>query len=140
MDKRIKKFAHILVDHSAQIVAGDRVLIESTTAAAPLVEALYETVLERGGHPYPLIELPEQQPLFFQHANEDQLTHTPIFTKLAYEEFESRFRIHSLTDTRALSDVDPEKQTLRSKATSPISRPFCSRIRAISNAMRPPVE
>jgi aminopeptidase len=120
LDKRIKKFAQILVDHSAQIVAGDRVLLEGTTAAAPLIEALYETILDRGGHPYPLIELPEQQILFFQHANEEQLSHTPIFKKLAYDEFESRFRIHSLTDTRALSDVDPGKQALRSKAESSI--------------------
>jgi aminopeptidase len=118
LDKRIKKFAHILVDHSAQIVAGDRVLIEGTTAAAPLIEALYETILERGGHPYPSMELPEQQAIFYQHANEEQLSHTPIFKKLAYDEFESRFRIHSLTDTRSLSNVDPEKQALRSNATS----------------------
>jgi aminopeptidase len=116
LDKRIKKFAQILVDHSARIVPGDRVLLESTTAAAPLVEALYETILDRGGHPYPHMELPNQRVLFFEHAGDDQLSHTPIFRKLAYDEFESRFRILSETDTQALSNVDPAKQALRGKA------------------------
>ena len=82
-DQRIQKFAQILVDHSTRIVPGDRVLIEGTTAAAPLIEALYELILERGGHPYPMMELPEQQELFYQYAGEKQLAHTPIFRKLA---------------------------------------------------------
>jgi len=120
LDNRITKFAHILVDHSAHIVPGDRVLLESTTAAAPLIEALYETILDRGGYPYPHIELPNQQAIFFQHANEEQLSHTPIFRKLAYDEFESRYRILSVTDTRALSNVDPAKQALHGKAVSSI--------------------
>ena len=119
-DKRIQKFAQILVDHSARIVSGDRVLLEGTTAAAPLVEALYELIMERGGHPYPMMEFPEQQEIFYQYADEKQLAHTPIFRKLAYDEFESRIRIHSLTNTRGLSNVDPKKQTARGKTESPI--------------------
>ena len=34
-DARVEKLAQILVDHSAQIKAGDRVAIEATTAAEP---------------------------------------------------------------------------------------------------------
>ncbi len=120
MDKKINKFAQILVDHSAKIKAGDRVLLEGTTAAAPLIANLYELILERGGHPYPMMELPEQEELLFRHANDEQLSHTPIFRKLAYDQFESRIRIHSSTNPRGLSDVDPEKQALYGKATKPI--------------------
>ena len=39
-DPRVAKFAKVLVEHSARIVSGDRVLIEATTAAEPLVRAL----------------------------------------------------------------------------------------------------
>ena len=46
-DSRIENFARILVDHSAQIKPGDRVAIEATTAAEPLIKALYATILER---------------------------------------------------------------------------------------------
>jgi aminopeptidase len=120
LEKKVHKFAQILVDHSAKIKAGDRVLLEGTTAAAPLIKSLYELILERGGHPYPMMDLPEQQEMFFQHANKKQLSHTPIFRKLAYDEFESRIRIHSSTNPRGLSGVDPKKQALHGKATKPI--------------------
>ena len=58
-DSRVENFARILVDHSAQIKPGDRVAIEATTAAEPW-SALYSTILERGGYPYLLLELPDQ--------------------------------------------------------------------------------
>jgi aminopeptidase len=119
-DPRVKKFAQILVDHSAKIQPGDRVLLEGTTAAAPLFESLYALIMERGGHPYLAMELPDQQEIFYKYANEEQLDHTPIFRKLAYEEFESRMRVHSVTNTRGLADVDPAKQTAHNKAESGI--------------------
>ena len=52
-DPRVQKFAKVLVEHSARVVPGDRVLIEATTAAEPLVRELYIQILEKGGHPAP---------------------------------------------------------------------------------------
>ena len=121
-DKRIQKFADILVDHSAKIVPGDRVLIEANTAAESLITALYATILDRGGHPHLQLKFPDQEAIFFEHAKEAQLDFVPTFTKLAYDEFESRIRIHSETDTQALSQVDPSKQARRQRALAPILR------------------
>ena len=55
-DTRINKLAAILVDHSTQVRKGDRVAITTTTAAEPLVHALYELVLDRGGYPHILFD------------------------------------------------------------------------------------
>jgi aminopeptidase len=119
-DPRINKFADILVDHSAQIKPGDRVAIEATTAAEPLVRALVTAILERGGHPYPLLDLTDQDEIFFAAAGDAQLDAIPPFRVLAYEQFESRIRIHSSTNPRGLSGVDPGKQRRRQKALAPI--------------------
>ncbi len=119
-DARVEKLAQILVDHSAEIQPGDRVAIEATTAAQPLVRALYSTILERGGYPYLLLELPDQDELLFNHAKDEQLDVVPIFRKLAYEQFESRIRIASSTNPRALSNVDPVRQRRRQKASASI--------------------
>lgn len=119
-DIRIEKLASILVDHSTRIQPGDRVAIEATTAAAPLVSALYARILERGGQPHLLLDLPEQNEIFFEHANDQQLEFIPTFRKLAYDQFESRIRIGSLTNTRSLSSVDPAKQKKRQAALAPI--------------------
>jgi aminopeptidase len=119
-DARVEKLAQILVDYSAEIKPGDRVVIEATIAAEPLVRALYTAILERGGYPYPLLELPDQNELLFAHAKDEQLDATPPFRKLAYDQFESRMRIHSETNPRALSGVDPAKQQRRQKANASI--------------------
>jgi aminopeptidase len=121
-DPRIKKFADILVDHSAHIIPGDRVLIEATTAAEPLINALYAAILDRGGHPHLQIKFPNQELIFFEHASDAQLDFTPTFTQLAYDKFESRIRIHSETDLHALSSIDPANQSRRQRALAPILR------------------
>ncbi len=120
IDSRIEKFARILVDHSAQIKPGDRVAIEATTAAEPLIKALYATILERGGFPHLLVEFPDMEEILFKSASDAQLEVIPTFRALAYEQFESRIRIHSATNPRALSSVDPRKQKLRQKAQASI--------------------
>lgn len=120
IDPRVTKLAQILVGHSTQIKPGDRVAIESTTAGEPLVRALYSTILESGGLPYPLIELPDQDEIYFSVSTDAQLDAIPPFRKLAYDQFESRIRIHSPTNPRALSNVDPSRQKRRQKALSPI--------------------
>ena len=119
-DARVEKFAQILVDYSTETKPGDRVAIEATTAAAPLVRALCATVLERGGHPHLLLELPDQDEILFAHAKDNQLDFIPTFRKLAYEQFESRIRVQSLTNPRALTNVDPARQKRHQKALSPI--------------------
>jgi aminopeptidase len=119
-DARVEKLAQILVDHSAQIKAGDRVAIEATIAAEPLVRALYAAILDRGGHPHLLLELPDQDELLFKHGNDNQLDFPQTFRKLAYEQFESRIRIHSATNPRALSSVDPARQKRRQKTLASI--------------------
>lgn len=120
-DSRVKNFAEILVNHSARIVKGDRVLLEGSTAAMPLIQELYKQILEKGGMPYPLLSIPGQQETFLTLASDDQLDETPAFYTLAYEEFESRIRIHSKTNTRALTGIDSKRLQRYGKAMGKIT-------------------
>jgi aminopeptidase len=125
-DSRVQKFAKILVEHSARLVPGDRVLIEATTAAEPLVRELFIQIMEKGGHPHPMIALPgmmpfSQEEFYLTYARDAQLDFVPTFYKIAYEQFESRIRIHSSTNTRGTTRIDPAKSQRRSKATSVIT-------------------
>jgi aminopeptidase len=120
IDPRVERFARVLVDYSANIKPGDRVLIEATTAAEPLVQALYSRILEVGGNPQVLLDFPDQMEVFFTGAGDAQLDFAPPFMKLAYDTFESRIRIHSQTNPRALGGVDSVKMGRRQKALAPI--------------------
>lgn len=125
-DSRIEKFAKVLVEHSARIVPGDRVLIEGTTAAEPLIRELYIQILEKGGIPHPMVGFPGMVPftqdeMYLTYAKDTQLDFVPTFYKYAYDQFESRIRIHSATNTRATTSIDPDKAQRRSKALSAIT-------------------
>lgn len=119
-DPRVERFARVLVDYSAKIKPGDRVLIEATTTAEPLVRALYTRILEVGGNPQVLLDFPDQMEIFFTQANDEQLDFAPPFMKFAYDNFESRIRVHSQTNPRALGAVDPAKMGRRQKALGPL--------------------
>lgn len=119
-DIRIQKLAKILVDHSIRCQPGDRVLIEATTLAEPLVRELYALVLDRDGQPHLALAFPEQEEIFMAHAGDLQLDFIPTFQKLAYETFEARIRIGSLANTRGMSGVDSNRLARRQKALAPI--------------------
>jgi aminopeptidase len=125
-DPRTERMAKTLIDYSANIQPGDRILLEAETAAEPLVRALFERTLERGGHPHLMINLCGQvtqsgfDDLLLKKANEEQLDYISPFYQMAYEQFESRIRIHSSANTKSLTGVDPEQMAKRAKATQSI--------------------
>ncbi len=126
MDPRTKRMAKVLVDYSADLKPGDRVLIEATPVAEPLVRAVFSKALEVGAHPFPLISLSGfvsytgLDDIFLREANDDQLAAAMPFYEFAYAHFDSRIRIHSDSNTKALSRVAPQRITQRRKATQSI--------------------
>lgn len=117
-DARVRKFAMILMEHSTRVKAGDRVAITATTSAEPLVRELYWLALEREAFPHILLDFPGQDELFFAHASDEMLDFVPLFQKMAFEEFDVLIKIRAEENTRALSSVDPSRQSRRQKALS----------------------
>jgi aminopeptidase len=114
------------VEHSARVAPGDRVVIEASTLAEPLVRELIIQVLERGGHPQPLIMLPdfnfpEHEELLLTYGNDAQIEFVPSFFKLAYDEFEARIRVHSAANPRDMTLFDTVKMQQRGKAKGEIT-------------------
>lgn len=125
-DPRVSKFAEVLVGHSARVVPGDRVLIEATTAAEPLVRELYLKILEKGGHPVPLLQFPDMffpghEDLLTLNGSDAQLDFVPPLQKLGYDNFESRIRVHSATNTRSQTRIDASRAQRRGKAVGTIT-------------------
>lgn len=105
-DPRLARLARLVVEYSTRIQPGDRVLLEAEPVAAPLVLALYREMLQAGGRPEVLLSLPGQEDLLLRYASEEQLDQPPILRSYAYETFDSRVFIHSLCNTRELTNID----------------------------------
>lgn len=117
-DQRIEKFARILVDYSTNVQPGDRVAVTTSTLGEPIARALYARILERGGHPHLLIDLPDQDELFFQFASDEQMSFVPVFHRTAFEEFDVLIKVRATHNTRDLTGISQERLSQRSKALS----------------------
>jgi aminopeptidase len=126
-DSRVDQLARVYVEYSTTIGPGDRVLIEAEPVAEPLIRALFRRILQAGGHPVLNLSLEGKTTLtgldsvFLKYANEDQLNFMPPLYELAYSNFESRIRIHSISNTKLLTGIDQDQQAIRAKTTGKIT-------------------
>lgn len=127
MDIRVERLARLLVDYSVNVQPNERVAIISEPAAAPLIEAVYERVLERGGHPLLALSLPGLEERFYRLASDAQLAFVDPVRRMIFEEFEVLINIRAATNTRELSGIDPARQVLRSKALAPLLQRYMER-------------
>ena len=129
-DPRVEKLADVLVNYSVAVQPGDKVAVQGETTCGPLLKAVYAMVLQAGGHPLMLIELPETEELFFRYASDEQLQHVPEPFKLAVETYDVAIGIRGAANTKALSSVDPAKTVLRNRSQAEIVQIYMQRAAA----------
>jgi aminopeptidase len=126
-DARVERLAAVLVRYSTSVQPGDKVVINGTPDAAPLILAIHEEVLKAGGHSQPIIALPGGEEAFYRLASDDQLSFIPPIQKLIVESYDALISIRSEHNTRELNGVDPARQRLRSQAMMPVMRTYMQR-------------
>jgi aminopeptidase len=126
-DQRAEALARILVRYSAGVKAGDVCVISGETAAEPLALAVYEEVLRAGGLPVVELRMEGQAPAFFKLASEEQLDWIPPTAVWAAEQSDVGIRLMAEANTRALSGVEPARQTRRQRAAKPLMEKTMSR-------------
>jgi aminopeptidase len=119
-DPRVTNLARILVAYSTKVKEGEIVSIDGESAAEPLLAAVYEEVLEAGGHPILNVSLPGQSAAYFKHASDGELDWIAPTREWTVENADVRIAVGASTNTRELSAVPPERQTRRSAAMGPL--------------------
>jgi aminopeptidase len=116
-DPRVENLAHILVNYSTKVKEGETCVIEGSSAAEPLMAAVYEQVLDAGGNPVLSMSFDGQPAVYYRRASDRQLEWVSPLATWAAEEADCRIAVGAETNTRQLSGVDPERQTKRQAAT-----------------------
>lgn len=118
-DPRVENLAKILVNYSTRIKKGDEVMIRGfplDPVATPLLAEIYREVLRAGGYPHIEVDLDGIQYIFLKEAAEHQLLHTDPVAKMVAEKYDVDIRIGCNTNTRSLSNINPEAWKLASRA------------------------
>jgi aminopeptidase len=126
-DPRIEKFAEVLVYYSIAVRPGDKVLINGSSLAAPLLKAVYAKTLQAGGYPLMMVSLPDIDTLLYRYASDEQLQHIPPPTKLIMETYDAYVQIGGVENTKSLNSVDPGKMVLRNRAQRDLIKTFMQR-------------
>jgi aminopeptidase len=109
--------AKIMVGYSTEVKEGETVSIEGTSAAEPLLLAIYEQVLKAGANPILNVGLEGQSVAYYKHASDAQLDWISPVTEWMADNVDVRIAIAASTNTRELSAIPPERQTRRQAAT-----------------------
>jgi len=115
-DSRANALAQILVHYSTGVKKGDVCVIQSTTAAELLVQAVYEEVLRAGGLPVMQLTTEGAQAAFYELAADEQLDFIPPPARWGAEEADVRIAVMADVNARELSNADPKKQARTQKA------------------------
>ena len=128
VDQRIEKLADVIVNYSTVVQPGDRVFIHGNIITEPLIREVYAKVLQAGGHPLIMTQLSGTNELLYSYASEKQLAYVPEPVKVVFETYEVIITILGTENTKALTNVDPQKMVLLNKSQAELGKTMMQRI------------
>lgn len=133
-DPRHRKLAQVLIHYSLCLKAGEKFLVGSPAIAAPLVQEVYREAVRVGAHVTTQIDLDGLREIYLRESSEEQLTHVSELQKYMNEYFDAQLYILADSNTRAMSNIDPQRMAMQSVAQAPLSKRFMER--AANNELR----
>lgn len=107
-DPRLKKLAHLLIDHSCQLQAGEHVLIEAIDLpSTKLVEELIQKARQCGAHPYTNIRSQSIERCWIDSADPQAMQNAAQWGLAQMKQMDAYIGIRGASNSAELSDVDP---------------------------------
>jgi len=120
-DLRTRELARLLVDYSVFVKKGENVVISGGSEAQNLLIALYKEVILKGAHPILKVGLPGLAPFYYKYAKKHQIEKYPDHFDYIVKNAQKYIGIDTTTNTKELTNSDPNKITARQKVVHPIS-------------------
>ncbi|HLJ94190.1 MAG TPA: aminopeptidase [Gemmataceae bacterium] len=126
-ERRLEKLAEVLVRYSTGVRRGELVSLHGPVLAEPLITTLYRQVLRAGGHPAVYLAPEACARILLQEGSPEQLSFLNPLDVREVEAVDVAIHVLASENTRALTNIDPSKQALRSKARRPAMDIFLRR-------------
>jgi aminopeptidase len=113
-------FARLLCGYCLEAEAGQQVVVQSTTLAAPLLLAVQRELLERGAWPLLRVALPGQGESWWAAARDEHLDAFPPAELSEAEQTDASLTIQAPENTTALAGVDPARMARAARARASV--------------------
>jgi len=127
MDNIHQRYAALLVHYCLELKKGERLFIRTTTLAEDLLREVYRAATKVGAHVETELSFREQNRIFLELANEDQLNYISPQYKQAMEKFDAYLFIRAPFNLREGQAIDPESRKIRQAAFSDITKTYFRR-------------
>jgi len=128
MDNRIKKHAEVLLKYSLDLKKGEKIVIMGDVVTLPLIKESYRLAVELGALPQVVINSEELKEILLKGGSEEQIKYVPANQKKLVKTVDVLLSFFGGTNTRMLSNVNPEKLKLEAQGSSEITRIFFERV------------
>jgi aminopeptidase len=126
-DPRIEAWARTLVTYSTGVQPGDVVSIDGDIAAAPLLRALYREALRAGGLPVVLPRISELPGDLLTLGSDEQMAWISPIEQWSRGTADVYIRVMGEPNTKALSQIDPDRQVFRKRNMQPLLQTMMQR-------------
>lgn len=127
MPSILNKYAQLLVNYCVSLKKGERVFIQSTTLAEPLVREVYREALKAGGLPHINMTFRDQGSIRVKESSEEQLSYVDPLYAQAMEEFDAYIYIRAPFYSQATQPANPEAAKIIRAAMKPYSQRYAER-------------
>ncbi|MAT45694.1 MAG: aminopeptidase [Anaerolineaceae bacterium] len=114
-DPRNLKHAKLLVDYCVEVQQGEWVVIHCQPVAEPLINAVVSAVLQAGGFPTVMMELPFYKEILLRSGTEEQIRWYSPVDEFIVNNCAVSIYIDSSVNVNMLKSVTPEKMQMRSE-------------------------
>ncbi len=128
MDYRIKMHAEVLMKYSLNIKKGEKILIIGDVVTFPLIRECYRIVVELGALAQVRITNEELREILLKYGNDEQIKYIPENILIALKKVDAFLSLWGGSNTRILTNVNPEKIKLAIQGSAEYTKIFFERM------------
>ncbi len=122
-----KKYAQLLIDYCLFIKPNDKLFINTSILAEPLVKEVYRYGLKAGAHIDINMSFADQNRIFYEEANEDQLNYVNPLSMYKMENYDAYLVIRAPFNLKENQNIDRRKEKIKSMANKSVNEMYFRR-------------
>ena len=127
MENIYSKYAQLLVQYCMEIKEGDKLFVQSTTLAEPLVREVYRHALRKGAIVDVELSFREQGKIMYEEANDLALQYINPTYKAAMNEYNAYLHIRAPFNLKDGGSANPERVKIAKAASAPLNKKYFER-------------